>query len=53
MEQVKTFEVKIDKNGNVYLNKEILSLLNCTKQNFLKLQINLNSKTATISKKMT
>lgn len=47
-----TFDIKIDQNGNIYLNKKILSLLNWNKQNVLQLKIDVDTKTATITKKI-
>ena len=51
-EQV-TFDVKIDQNGNIYLNKQILQLLNWNKNDLLTLQVNLKNKSGLINKKIT
>jgi bifunctional DNA-binding transcriptional regulator/antitoxin component of YhaV-PrlF toxin-antitoxin module len=51
-EQV-TFDIRVDKNGNIYLKKEILKLLNVNKHDLLTLQVNLKDKTGIINKKIT
>lgn len=53
MNEQLTFDVKIDQNGNIYLNKNILQLLNWNKNDLLTLQVNLKNKTGLINKKIT
>ena len=53
MSELVTFDVKIDQNGNIYLAKNILQLLNWNKNYLLTLQVNLKNKTGLINKKIT